>query len=183
MWGASVRGSLPGIRFMCLGLLSSRRSHSALPVEPGNQTTAYIDRYRYYADGPGQMQHFVNAYGFNVFRPPVAWQYLVNHKVGGSLDESNLALYDLLVQACLRSGAHCILDIHNYGRWNGKIVGQGGPSNEQFASVWRQLAQKYENERRIMFGIMNEPHNRKTVDQPMATWQNANISSSVDMEI
>jgi aryl-phospho-beta-D-glucosidase BglC (GH1 family) len=43
-------------------------------------------------------------------------------------------------------------------RWNGAIVGQGGPSNAQLADTWRQLAQKYASQSRIIFGIMNEPH-------------------------
>lgn len=67
---------------------------------------------------------------------------------------------DKLVSACLDSdpGVRCILDIHNYARWNGKIIGQGGPSNEQFANVWEQFAKKYAKEDRIIFGLMNEPH-------------------------
>lgn len=54
----------------------------------------------------------------------------------------------------------CIVDIHNYARWDGLIIGQspGGPTNAQFANVWSQLATAYANESRIAFGIMNEPH-------------------------
>ncbi|GAP84641.2 putative glycoside hydrolase family 5 protein [Rosellinia necatrix] len=48
--------------------------------------------------------------------------------------------------------------IHNYARWNGGIIGQGGPSNDQFASLWSQLATKYASEAGVMFGLMNEPH-------------------------
>ena len=35
-------------------------------------------------DGAGQMQHFVNNDGFNVFRLPVGWQFLTNGVVGGA---------------------------------------------------------------------------------------------------
>jgi aryl-phospho-beta-D-glucosidase BglC (GH1 family) len=55
-------------------------------------------------------------------------------------------------------GAYCILDIHNYARWNGGIVGQGGPSNSDFATFWGLLAAKYASQSRVIFGIMNEPH-------------------------
>ena len=65
------------------------------------------------------------------------------------------------MQGCLKTGAHCIIDIHNYARWNGKIIGQGGPSDDDFASLWGQLAQKYAKEDNVVFGIMNEPHDCK----------------------
>lgn len=76
------------------------------------------------------MQHFVRDDNLNIFRLPVGWQYLVNNQLGGTLNSANLANYDQLVQGCLATGAHCIIDIHNYARWNGQVIGQGGPTNE-----------------------------------------------------
>jgi endoglucanase len=110
------------------------------------------------ADGAGQMAHFVTQDALNIFRLPVGWQYLVNDVLGGTLDATNLADYNLLVQACLSTGASCIIDIHNYARWNGDIIGQGGPTNAQFTSLWTQLATKYASTANIIFGVMNEPH-------------------------
>lgn len=109
-------------------------------------------------DGVAQMTHFVNDDNLNTFRLPVGWQYLLNNNLGGELDATNFGNYDQLVQACLATGATCILDIHNYARWDGQIVGQGGPTDEQFADVWTQLATKYKGEEKIIFGLMNEPH-------------------------
>ncbi|OAA66482.1 glycoside hydrolase family 5 protein [Niveomyces insectorum RCEF 264] len=109
-------------------------------------------------DGAGQMQHFVKDDGMNMFRLPVGWQYLLNNQLGGTLDSGNAGKYDQLVQACLATGAYCIIDIHNYARWNGQIIGQGGPTNDQFANLWTQLATKYASSDKIVFGIMNEPH-------------------------
>jgi endoglucanase len=107
----------------------------------------------------GQMNHFVRDDSLNAFRLPVGWQFLLNNQLGGTLYAANFAQYDSLVQGCLNSGASlCILDIHNYARWNGGIVGQGGPTNAQLADVWRQLAQKYGSQSKIAFGVMNEPH-------------------------
>ena len=77
---------------------------------------------QYYGnDGEGQMQHFVNNDGFNVFRLPVGWQFLTDGVLGGTIDEDNFVEYDALVQACLNTGASCIIDIHNYARWNTKV--------------------------------------------------------------
>ncbi|KAF9444370.1 glycoside hydrolase family 5 protein [Macrolepiota fuliginosa MF-IS2] len=114
---------------------------------------------KYYgADGAGQMQHFVNNDGFNTFRLPVGWQFLVNNVQGGPVVDANLAEYDDLVQACLSTGAYCIIDIHNYARWDKGIIGQGGPTDDVFAALWATIATKYKSEPRIMFGVMNEPH-------------------------
>jgi endoglucanase len=64
------------------------------------------------------MTHFVNDDGYNVFRLPVGWQFLTNNVLGGAIDQANFAEYDALVQTCLATGAYCIIDIHNYARWN-----------------------------------------------------------------
>lgn len=120
-----------------------------------------------------QMQHFSKDDQLNVFRLPVGWQYLVNNQLGGTLNANNFATYDKQMQACLATGAYCIIDIHNYARWNGAIIGQGGPSNAQFASVWSQLAKKYAGQSRVMFGIMNEPHNVPNINTWAASVQAA----------
>ena len=109
-------------------------------------------------DGVNQMRHFVNDDGFNIFRLPSGWQFLVNNNLGGSLDSNNFAKYDKLVQGCLSLGAYCIVDVHNYARWNGGVIGQGGPTDDQFTSLWTQLATHYKSESKIIFGVMNEPH-------------------------
>ncbi|CAD6440267.1 a4d1e733-b7c2-4844-9ae4-1dad932047d2 [Sclerotinia trifoliorum] len=125
-------------------------------------------------DGLGQMSHFVKSTGHNIFRLPVGWQYLVNNVLGGTLDSSNFATYDSLVQGCLATGASCIIDIHNYARWNGGIIGQGGPTNAQFASLWTQLANKYKGNTKVIFGLMNEPH-----DMPNITTWAASVQAVV----
>jgi endoglucanase len=123
-------------------------------------------------DGASQMNHFVNDDKLNIFRLPVGWQYLANNNLG-TVDSTNLGNYDQLVQACLSTGASCIVDIHNYARWNGQIVGQGGPTNDQFAATWSQIATKYKDESKIIFGVMNEPH-----DVDITTWA-ASVQAAV----
>lgn len=118
------------------------------------------------------MQHFSKDDGMNMFRLPVGWQYLVPAP-GSPLDAANFGKYDQLVQACLATGAYCIIDIHNYARWNNQIIGQGGPTNDQFANVWSQLATKYATQQKIVFGIMNEPHDVPDIDKWADTVQAA----------
>ncbi|CZT52135.1 related to cellulase precursor [Rhynchosporium secalis] len=125
-----------------------------------------------FSDGAAQMQHFAKDDGLTLFRLPVSWQFLINsntitsgagnssqaRNASGTLDTVNANKYDLLVQACLVTGAFCAIDIHNYARFEGKIIGQGGPSDAEFANLWSQIASKYANEKKVIFGLMNEPH-------------------------
>jgi len=119
------------------------------------------------------MTHFVNNDKLNIFRLPVGWQFLVNNNLGGTLDSTNFPKYNTLVQGCLNTGAYCIIDIHNYARWNGEIIGQGGPTNAQFTSLWSQLATEYASNSRVVFGVMNEPHDLTSVTTWAATVQAA----------
>ena len=89
----------------------------------------------------------------NTFRLPVGWQRLVNGNLGGTLDASYWSKYDQLVQGCLATGAYCIIDIHNYARYNGSIIGQGGPTNEVFAGLWYNIASYWKAEPRVIFGV------------------------------
>lgn len=111
-------------------------------------------------DGPGQMQHWtsISPKPLNMFRLPISWQFLVNNQLGGDLDTTNIAKYDQLVQSCLSTGAYCMIDIHNFARWNTEIIGQGGPTADQFVSLWTQLATKYSSEDKMVFEVMNEPY-------------------------
>ena len=109
------------------------------------------------------MAHFVNDDNQNVFRLPVIWNYLTDTS-GDPLNQAKPQKYDQLMQACLKLGAHCIVDVHSYARYNptgtdGAVVGQGGPPTSDLAKTWTQLAKYYANQDRIIMAIMNEPHN------------------------
>lgn len=121
------------------------------------------------------MSHFVTDDLFNAFRLPVGWQYLINSAstASGTLDPTNSANYDSLIQTCLATGAYCVIDIHNYARFNGAIIGQGGPTNSVFAALWSSLATKYASQSRVIFGIMNEPHDLNDINVWAATVQAA----------
>ena len=136
------------------------------------------------ANAAAQMQHFASNDKLNLFRLPVCWQYLVNWELGGTLDCANFQVFNELMQECLATGAHCIIDIHNYARWDGGIVGQGGPSDDALANVWGQLAAMYKNNTSVVFGIMNEPHDvpdisrwAQTVQTSVTAIRNAGASS------
>lgn len=150
--GSSGKVSLAGVNIAGFDFgITTDGSVSGSFVDPGQ-------------NGIDQMNHFIRDTGLNHFRLPIGWQYLVDG-LGGALS-STFDAYDNLMQGCLASGAVlCVIDLHNYARWDGGIIGQGGPTNDQFASVWTQLADKYKSNAKIAFGLMNEPH-----DLDVNTW-------------
>lgn len=115
--------------------------------------------------GIQQMDHLASL-GLNAFRLPIGWQNMVGGVLGGPLNETALTDYYLLVSACLAVAEWCEIDVHNYARWNGEIIGQGGPTNAQFASLWSQIATKYADVPNVVFGVMNEPHDLPSI----TTW-------------
>ncbi|KAL6884764.1 glycoside hydrolase family 5 protein [Trichoderma evansii] len=109
-------------------------------------------------DGAGQMKHFAENDGLNVFRISATWQFVTNNTVDGPLDELNWGSYNKVIDACLETGAWCMIDMHNFARYNGGIIGQGGVDDSVFVNLWVQIAKYYEKNDKIIFGLMNEPH-------------------------
>ncbi|KAL6855738.1 glycoside hydrolase family 5 protein [Trichoderma novae-zelandiae] len=109
-------------------------------------------------DGAGQMKHFAEDDGLNVFRISATWQFVLNNTVDGELDELNWGSYNKVINACLETGAYCMIDMHNFARYNGGIIGQGGVSDDIFVDLWVQIAKYYADNDKIIFGLMNEPH-------------------------
>ncbi|KAG8999674.1 hypothetical protein FRB90_012026 [Tulasnella sp. 427] len=108
------------------------------------------------ADGCGQMKWFYSK-GMNTFRLPIGWQY-ATPTLGGSFDPTGWGSYDKLMQCCLAlPGAYCVVDIHNWARWNGAIIGQG-MSDTPYIKLWQMIATTYASEPRVIFGLMNEPY-------------------------
>jgi len=58
--------------------------------------------------------------------------------------------------------------VHNYGRYNGKVIGSRQVPVEAFADFWTRLAGSFANEKGVAFGLMNEPH-----DMKVASWLGA----------
>lgn len=115
-----------------------------------------------------QVSHFTDQ-GANLIRLPVAWEYIISDSTDAGSESFNVDFFDTynaLVLAALDAGAYVIVDLHNYARWSdGTIIGQGGPPDSNFETIWRMLATAFSWSPNVIFGLMNEPH-----DLDMATW-------------
>jgi endoglucanase len=110
----------------------------------------------YIYPSPDEIGYFLDK-GMNVIRLPFRWER-VEPNLGGDLDEAELARIDAVVAYATGRGASVILDLHNYARYRGELVGSAAVPAEALARVWTALAQRYRANERVIFGLMNEPH-------------------------
>lgn len=120
---------------------------------------------------PAGMNYYLGK-GMRVFRINVNWEWL-QPQLGGDLDPTVLAALQKEVGFLTNAGAFAIIDIHNYMRRDlnfdkrpGKevskrevIIGEDPAlSATHFADLWSRIAQQFKSNPKVMFGIMNEPH-------------------------
>jgi endoglucanase len=104
--------------------------------------------------------------GMNVLRLPFRWERL-QPTAFGPFDAAEQARMDDFVAYATGRGASVLLDPHNYARYYGGLIGREVPITA-FADFWGRLAQRYKDNPRVIFGLMNEPH-----DMPTEQWRDA----------
>ncbi|TMA31080.1 MAG: glycoside hydrolase family 5 protein [Deltaproteobacteria bacterium] len=102
--------------------------------------------------------------GLDTFRVPFRWERLQRAPFG-ALDAGESARLSGVVAYATGHGARVILDPHNYARYSGALVGSGSLPNSAFADFWSRVAAQYKSNPRVIFGLMNEPH-----DMPTEQW-------------
>jgi aryl-phospho-beta-D-glucosidase BglC (GH1 family) len=53
---------------------------------------------------------------------------------------------------------YVLLDVHNYFRYRGQLIGSANVSYTAFTKFWSKLAALYVDNPKIIFGTMNEPN-------------------------
>lgn len=104
---------------------------------------------------------------FVVIRMPFLWER-VQPTLGGPLDGAEAAAIAAAVERARAHRLAVILDLHGYGRWNGRVLGSPELPISALADVWRRLARRFGDHDDVIFGMMNEPH-----DLPIAVWAEA----------
>lgn len=110
--------------------------------------------------------------GMNTIRLPFRWERL-QPTLGGSFDSKEVGYLDAYVKDATGKGAYVIIDPHNYARFGNRLIDGGNGfdksiSDAQFADFWGKLAERYKSNNKVIFGLMNEPHDMNTT-----AWVNA----------
>lgn len=95
--------------------------------------------------------------------------------LGATFDETHFDHFKQAVDyVTVTKGAYAILDPHNYMRYNdpsqqpysGSIIGDTSDADAattaQFAEFWGELASRFKDNEKVIFGLMNEPHDMTT---------------------
>jgi hypothetical protein len=96
------------------------------------------------------------AQGMKTIRVALSWEAL-QPILDGPLDASYVAKIANLVSYSATQGVRVILDIHNYGAYNGSLIGSAQTPVAAFADMWGKLAGDFATSSNVMFGLMNEP--------------------------
>ncbi len=127
---------------------------------PGNHGTDYIWPDPHYAMGYNSASYFVGK-GMTTFRLPFRWERLQPTRKA-PFNATELARLTTTVDGMLAKGAVVLLDPHNYARYGTALIGSSSVPNSDFADFWARLATLYKGNSKVLFGIMNEPHDMST---------------------
>jgi len=91
-------------------------------------------------------------------RLPFRWERM-QPTLGGSLDPTYLGYVKTILGYASANGMSVILDCHNFGAYNGILIGaSGGPTQEDFATFWGDMASALQGTAGLGgYDLMNEP--------------------------
>lgn len=112
---------------------------------------------------PAEFDYFISK-GVNVIRLPFHWEVL-QPDANKPFSQTEMTRLKAVADAAARKGLTVILDPHNYARYYGGVVGGPEVPTAAFADFWGRLAMQFQDNPRIWFGLMNEPH-----DLPPDQW-------------
>ncbi|MCJ1477116.1 hypothetical protein MMC13_005787 [Lambiella insularis] len=120
---------------------------------------------------------FVDQDKINLFRVAFLLERMcpLEYGLGAKFNETHFEYYKDAINYITRTkGAYAILDPHNYMRYNnpsqqpesGSIIGNSSDltaaTTAQFEAFWRELAHRFKDNKKVIFEIMNEPHDMPT---------------------
>ncbi|KDN34543.1 hypothetical protein RSAG8_12367, partial [Rhizoctonia solani AG-8 WAC10335] len=120
---------------------------------------------------------FVQNDKINVFRVAFLLERMcpLEYGLGSTFNETYYSQFkDAIDYITLTKGVYAVFDPHNYMRYNdpsqqpmtGSVIGNTSDSKAattaQFQSFWQELAGRFKENEKVIFGIMNEPHDMPT---------------------
>ncbi|KAK7453472.1 hypothetical protein VKT23_011748 [Stygiomarasmius scandens] len=120
---------------------------------------------------------FVDEEQINLFRVTFLMERMcpLETGLGSTFNETYFSEFeDAVNYITVTKGAYAILDPHNYMRYNdpsaqpnsGSVIGDTSDPNaattEDFGAFWTELANRFVDNEKVIFGINNEPHDMDT---------------------
>ncbi|PFH48300.1 glycoside hydrolase family 5 protein [Amanita thiersii Skay4041] len=146
---------------------------------PGNPGTGLPGRFGidYAFINKSTIDIFVDQEKINLFRVTFLMERMcpLSFGLGSRFNETYFSEYaDAINYITLTKGAYALIDPHNYMRYNdpsqqpfsGSVIGDTSDpkaaTTTQFGQFWKELARRFVNNEKVIFGINNEPHDMTT---------------------
>jgi endoglucanase len=101
---------------------------------------------------------YFKAQGLDLIRLPFSWERM-QPTLGGALDPTELGRLQAFLSEAQARGMQVVVDMHNFGRYNGQTIGSAAVPITAFQDFWTKLAGALQGYTNIYgYDIMNEPH-------------------------
>lgn len=127
------------------------------------QTMPGVHGIDYVYPGQDSVDYF-RSKDMNVIRLPFRWERLQPVE-NAAFNAAELSRLTGFVNATTAKGLRVILDVHNYARYFNKLIGSAQLPHASFADFCHRLGLVFHDNPRVIFGLMNEPH-----DMPTEQW-------------
>lgn len=126
---------------------------NGLTHEPGSQAPA-----------TPAVDYYLRQKSMNVVRLCLSWEF-VQPTLNAPLDPECLPVIEDQIDRIGAAGAYVILEFHNYGRRSvggeTHVIGETGMvTSAHFADVWTRMALEWKDNPKVIFSLMNEPHDQ-----------------------
>ncbi|MGP1718129.1 MAG: glycoside hydrolase family 5 protein [Methylophilus sp.] len=107
-----------------------------------------------------EITRFANA-GFTVIRVPFTWSRM-QLELNKPLNNNEVKYLDIVIEAAKKNNIKIVLDPHNYGSYQGNLIGSEAVPMASFGDFWKRLAERYKDSPNVIFNLMNEPFKQKS---------------------
>ncbi|KAL3424506.1 endoglucanase 3 [Phlyctema vagabunda] len=98
--------------------------------------------------------------GMNIFRVPILMERIAQGTMTASLDATYLGDLSTLISFITGAGAHAVIDMHNFGRYDGAVMA----STSDFKTFWTNVATEFKSDEKVIFDCNNEFHDMPSMD-------------------
>jgi endoglucanase len=99
--------------------------------------------------------------GMNTFRLPFRWERLQPNRLQ-AFNAAELGRLRTTVQNLTAKGASVIVEPQNFARYRTATIGSSTVPNSHFADFWARLANEFKGNSKVIFNLVNEPHDIST---------------------
>jgi endoglucanase len=99
---------------------------------------------------------YFHGLGMRLVRLPFRWER-IQHQPNGPLDAAELSELHRVVAWARELDMCVLLDLHNFGTYQGQVLGSDALPASALTEVWLRLLREFPDPNTSAFGLMNEP--------------------------